>query len=169
MIKESIQFIADKLTELNIFEKVYSQVELVIDNGTAYVRKNGKISISDIDLTGFPACQIAKQLIIPLRVVGYKRKSKLPVDCSYTEDILAETIFSYLSNNTKDLKRVANAIQVKIKVISIDTNSSNVWNDETNGVEQVDINYEIACVALDLELELIADTKCLTNECLTNA
>ena len=74
MIKESIQFIADKLTELNIFEKVYSQVELVIDadgkvvpavysgsgkyriveyspnNGTAYVRKNGKISISDIEI-----------------------------------------------------------------------------------------------------------------------
>ena len=32
MIKEGIQFIADVIESMNLFEKVYSQVELVIDS-----------------------------------------------------------------------------------------------------------------------------------------
>ena len=71
MIKECIEYVAKKLQDLNLFERVYSQVEIVSDaegksypavyssngkyeivqyslnNGTAYIRKDGNLSLTE--------------------------------------------------------------------------------------------------------------------------
>lgn len=189
MIKEAIQHIELILEQMNLFEKVYSQVELVINsdkkvipavyigngkykqveysanNGTIYVRKNGNVSFNEIEVIGIPACEVATQVRIPLRVVAFKNKNRLPIDCSYTEDLLAETIIHHLSTNNKGLKKSANALQASIQITGIDTNSSSVWNDETDNVEQIDVNYTIACVAIEFDVVLLTNTNCFNNMC----
>ena len=189
MIKEAIEFIVQKLTDTNLFEKVYSQVELVTNsdnktipaiyisngkykpieysanNGTAYFRKNGKITIVETESQNYVGCESFYQITIPLKLVVYKKKNKLPIDCSYTEDLLAETIIAYLSNNLVGWKGTINAQRFSIEFTSIDTDSLAVWNEETNNVEQGDINYDIACVSFEVSLIIIANKKCLTDMC----
>ena len=80
--------------------------------------------------------------------------------------ILAETIITYLANNCKDAKQTINAKQFDIVINSINTDSQSVWQEETNGIEQSDINFDIACVQFDLNIEMIVDSSCMTNFCI---
>lgn len=189
MIKESIEYIANKIQAMGLFEKVYSLVEIVtnpegrafpavysgngkysiihysFNNGTAYLRKNGSITFSDSDVESYNGCSNYQRAFIPLVLVAFKQKSKLPIDCSYSEELLAETIMAYLANNVKDAKQSINVKQFKLSFIDVNTNSAEVWNNETANIEQVDINYDIACVSFLLQLEMIVDVKCLNNFC----
>lgn len=189
MIKESIEFIAKKVSDLNLFQKVYQLVELVTDsenktipavyiskgkykpveysavNGTAYLRKTGKISVRNVTTETYIGCEESLQIDIPLKLVVYKKKSKLPDDCSFTEEILAETILFHLSNNFTGYKSTVNARRFSLEFESVNTNSVEVWNEETNNVEQVDVNFDIACIAIEFTASMIADKKCLKNIC----
>ena len=122
MIQEAIQFIAGKIESLGLFEKVYSQVELIINtdnkkipavyiakgkykpldysanNGTAYLRKASQVQIIDSAVETYIGCDTYLQFTIPIRLVAFKKKDKLPIDCSYTEDFLAEAIIYHLVN-----------------------------------------------------------------------
>ena len=189
MIKEAIEYLANKVQAMNLFEKVYSLVEIVNDadgksfpavynsngkyqiihysfnNGTAYIRKNGVMQLSTIDVESYVGCTIYYRMSMPIKLVVFKKKNKLPIDCSYSEDVLSETILSYLINNTNDARQVLNIKQFNINFNSINSDSANVWDSETQGIEQKDINFDIACVSFDIDLELVVDPSCLTNMC----
>ena len=189
MISEAIEFLSSKLIELNLFEKVYSQVELITNsddkkipavyisdgkykpidysanNGTAYIRKSSLITIAESPLDSTIGCETLTILNIPIRIVAYKKKSKLPFDCSYTEDILAETIISFLSNNTKQFKSVIQAQKVELIFNSIDTDSYQVWATETAGLLQQDVNYDIACIGIEVYIRITTNLKCLNTYC----
>lgn len=189
MLKETIEYVTQKVIELNLFEKVYSLVEIVNDadgksfpavynsngkysiiqysfnNGTAYIRKNGNMTITETDEETYIGCVTYKQISIPLNLVVFKKKSKLPIDCSLSEDILAETILYQFTNNVKDYKPTINAQRFKINIDSINTDSASVWSEETEGIEQNDINFDIACVKFEMTVQLVIDSKCLTNMC----
>jgi len=192
MIAESIEYIAQKLRDMNLFEKVYSQVELVVNaddkripayytsngkykpieysanNGTAYIRKSSQININESATETYVGCETYLLITIPTRLVAYKKKSELPVDCSYTEDLLAESIMSYLSNNIKDFKSTINANRLDVQFVTIETDSNLVWTTEVGGIDQQDIPYDIACIAIDFNIILLANPKCLTSICDTN-
>lgn len=192
MIKETIEYISKKLTELNLFEKVYSLVEIVTDadgksfpavyssngkyniiqyslnNGTAYIRKNGNITLKQNEDDHYNSCSVYYDVIIPLNIVLFKKKSKLPIDCIFSEDVLAETIIFHFTNNVKDYKSTINSKKFSIKINSINTDSRSVWQNETEKIEQTDINYDIACVLFDVDVELLVDAKCLNNMCSNN-
>lgn len=189
MFKETIEYITQKIVELNLFEKVYSLVEIVNDadgksfpavysgngkysiiqysfnNGTAYIRKNGTMRINELDIDSYVGCKTYYQVSIPLNLVVFKKKSKLPLDCSLTEDVLGETILFHLTNNVKDYKATINAQRFKINVNEINTDSASVWDEETEGIEQNDVNFDIACVKFAIDVELTIDASCLTNMC----
>lgn len=189
MIKESIEYLANKIQSIGLFENVYSLVEIVsnsegrsfpaiystngkynvihysFNNGTAYLRKNGVIQFTEIEGDSFVGCSYYHQINIPLMLVVFKNKSKLPIDCSYSEELLAETIISYLTNNTKDARQTLFARQFKVLFNSINTDSASVWETETNDVEQKDVNYNIACVSFDITLQILVDPKCMNNFC----
>lgn len=189
MFKETIEYVTNKVIELNLFEKVYSLVEIVNDadgksfpavysgngkysiiqysfnNGTAYIRKNGVMTVNETDVETYVGCVTYYQINIPLNLVVFKKKNKLPIDCSLTEDVLAETILFHFTNNVKDYKTTINAQRFKINVSEINTDSASVWSEETEGIEQNDINFDIACVKFEIDVELTVDGKCLTNMC----
>ena len=189
MIQESIEYIKSKLEQLNLFEKVYSQVEIVTDadgksfpavyssngkyeiikyslnNGTAYIRKDGNIVITESTEETYVGCKTYHVMVIPILIFAFKRKDKLPIDCSYSEDLLAETIYAQLTNETSDYHQSINAKKLKVLIQNINTNSSDVWKNETEKIEQIDVNYDIACISLTGEIQITMDSKCLTKIC----
>jgi hypothetical protein len=189
MIRDSIEYLVSKIQSLGLFENVYSLVEIVtnaegrsypavytgngkysiihysFNNGTAYIRKNGQMIFSEYEVNNYVGCETYSRVVIPLMLLTFKQKNKLPIDCSYTEDLLAETIISYIANNTKDAKQSLNVKQFKITFNSINTDSASVWQNETSNIEQNDINFDIACVAFDMNIEMVVDPKCIENIC----
>ena len=152
---------------LYISKGKYKLVEYSANNGTAYVRKNGKISLSETEIVGIPACESAYEINIPLKVVLYKKKDKLPIDCSYTEDLLAEAVLFQFNSKQKDLKKAVGAMRSNILVKQIDTDSANVWKEETDNLESVDVNYDIACIGIEIDLILISNKNCFKDICYT--
>lgn len=191
MISEAIEYIAAMLAGDGVFQKVYSQVELVTNadgkkvpavytangkyapvtisphDGTAYIRKAGSVTIQKDSTESYIGCTDRMQATIPLRIVCFKNKTRLIADCKYSEDKLAEHVWKLLTATTNGLRHATNSAAASIDVTTLDMDSASVWNEETDEVEQADVNYHIACVALTIDVKITAEPRCLIGMCET--
>lgn len=135
-------------------------------NGHSYLRKAGKMTVS-----AAPSKQNVKVyscggddnvlVKFPLRLVATVPKEKLD-DNAFSDDHLVHEIIQALSADI-ELTGVE-AIDIKYKINSSDTDSISVWRGEVNGIEH-QINFKYSYVAIDFTAEIIINPTCLINAC----
>ncbi|MEK6886389.1 MAG: hypothetical protein AABW88_01010 [Nanoarchaeota archaeon] len=188
MIKAGIEYINSKLAVLNYFEKSFGLCEIISKgdktfpaeylhngeykqinnfdtyNGVSYLRKNGDISISDVENT-LEACGILSSINIPMKLVLIIPRKKLDCDDNYSEDVIAQTIMRELLTKDVALKQTLNARQAKIQIDSYSTNSISILNEEYSKYPKKDINYKYAYLSLNIIITAIVTQDCLTRDC----
>lgn len=189
VFQKVIEHISDKLVGLNLFEKVYELVEIMEDsegkkfphyytskgvykpvsttsfNGMAYLRKRGAITNTDVSDESPVACDNLMRITIPLKVVAYKNKAKLPIDCKFSDDWMAERMIPVLTTKSGTLKQSIGANKISIGFESYNTDSKQVLLEETNFDEQKDVNSKIACVSIDVVVSITIDRGCFNTLC----
>lgn len=189
LIEKAVEHMQSKLIGTKIFEKVYQLVELLqadgqqathpheyvgngvskpisitAHNGVLYFRKNGTTTIYDSTTTdSFIGCENIMQISIPIKIVAFKNKSKLPIDCIYSDDWLAEQIIVEVTTRNGALKMQTGASKCSINVNSFNTNSREILAMETN--EQLDVNTKIACCSVDVVVSITIDKNCFNKIC----
>lgn len=189
VFQKVIEHIADKLIGLDLFEKVYELAEIMENaegkrlpheyvsngkykpisvtsfNGVAYIRKNGTIKNSDVSDESITPCANLMRIEIPLKVVAYKNKVKLPIDCKFSDDWLAERMIPVLTTKSGTLKQSIGANKISIGFDSYNTDSKQVLSEETNFDEQADVNSKIACVSIDVNVSITIERNCFNQLC----
>lgn len=189
VFQKVIEHIADKLVGLDLFEKVYELAEIMENsegkklpheyvskgkykpitvtsfNGVAYIRKNGVITNTDASDESIVACANLMRIEIPLRVLAYKKKSELPIDCKFSDDWLAERMIPVLTSKSGTLKQAIGAMKVSIDFESYNTDSKEVLSQETNFDEQADVNSKLACVSIDVNVSITIERNCFNTLC----
>ena len=189
VFQKVIEHISDKLFGLNLFERVYELAELMENsegkklpheyiskgtykpisvtsfNGVSYIRKNGNIKNSDVSDESIVACANLMRIEIPLRVLAYKKKSELPIDCKFSDDWLAERMIPVLTSKSGTLKQAIGAMKVSIDFESYNTDSKEVLSQETNFDEQADVNSKLACVSIDVNVSITIERNCFNTLC----
>lgn len=188
MIKAAVEFINNKLSTLNYFEKSFGLCESIIKGdksfpaeysskgeyknvidfdkfkGVSYIRKNGNVSISDADNT-LQACAILSAVDIPFKLIAIVPRSVLKCDNNYSEDVIAQTIMKELLTKGGTLKATMRARTARIQVNSYNTNSISIIAEEYTGYPKSDINYKFAYISLDISMLLTVTQECLTADC----
>lgn len=189
VFQKVIEHISDKLIGLDLFEKVYELVEIMENsegkrlpheyiskgsykpisvtsfNGVAYIRKNGVITNTDASDESLVACSNLMRITVPLKIVAYKNKAKLPIDCKFSDDWLAERVIPAITTKSGTLKQSIGANKISIGFDSYNTDSKQVLSEETNFEEKSDVNSKIACVSIDLSVIITIDRNCFNTLC----
>ena len=152
LVEKTIEHLMSKVIGLKLFEMVYGLTELLkvgesgqrphfyvgngeskpiqisAFNGVVYFRKNGNITNTDASGESFVGCENLLRVIIPIKLIAIKNRTKLPTDCAYTDDWLAEKIVVEITNKNGALKISTGAAKCEVNAPTWNTNSREIWS-----------------------------------------
>jgi hypothetical protein len=127
----------------------YKPIE--VDSGSvSYWRLDSKISFSEADGYRVPKPLNADY---PLKFIAVVRRDELN-PLYYSQDVA-----NILEGKNKDLRQQLGANSVTITVNGIDTDTPTIWRDEFK-VPVTDLHYTRAMVAIEINVNVVADRKC---------
>lgn len=188
MIEQIVNNIAAKYDTAKVWEKVYPFVDQKANadgsviiatyagkgqytpigydkfRGIIYTRRNGKIAVSKYDKDSGTGCVEYKEFNIPFRSVSIIKRQFVSDDC-FADNTVAENIIEKLNEKFTGLKNDIQAKQVRVNVTSIDDNRSTILSDEYAGQDIKDLLYNYSIVAVDFEVNVVANVFCMVKEC----
>jgi hypothetical protein len=190
IVQTVIDYLQSKIKTSNIFEGVFGLSDSIVDssgnkypceyigngkfkpininafNGVVYFKKNGDVTNQDVtaSFNNKGNCDKIFQIGIPLRVIAFKKKSELPIDCVYSDDYVAETLLAIMNDKHTGLRSSLNAMSCNVSWIAYSTNTILIWQSETTA-ETIDINTTMSCVAVDVIVSITIERNCIQYAC----
>lgn len=190
MLEKLLDFLNAKITEQNLFGKVYCLAELVTDASgnkapKAYVTKGQWETVSDIDKskglcywrqtgdvdvsinnTGSIPCNEELTFTYPLRLIASMPKKALNTDDAYSDHRIAESLIALFINNTSGLKITIGAKMVGINAAGYSVNGEQIFSQEYSGLTKKDLDYKFSYISIDVTMKVIINKSCLTTNCI---
>lgn len=186
MIELLITYLNTKLGFTNYFEKQYCLTEYVLRenqkypalyntkgqyervdfdkfDGVSYFAKSGDISFSK-NTDNQTGCEILYDVSIPLKLVCFVNRNKLSVDNAYSDDSVAISIISQLSNNNAYLKSQLKAKKIEILADRYKTNKDEILEQEYDNVD-FKFRYQYSYISIELSINLLINNACILGEC----
>ena len=169
LLKTIIERLNQRVEVANIFDQIYPLCELnangnekawvhyigngqaeVVTNfdakqGTLFWAKRGKVSVSKTESFKVSGCKSLYLTTFPLTAYAVVRKSHLPCDSEDSQDWIASRIYRLISGTDTDFKSA-------IAVISYEV----IPNGYVNEIKSLTANYEWACVAVDVDVNVVS-------------
>lgn len=190
MIETIIESLNSKLSALDYWEKQYCLTELFKSadgitrpmlydtsgqlintnnfdhwNGMLYWRKNGDVaSVIDNEKKMSGSCSWIK-FSFPLKIVSIIPKKKLSKDDAYSDDRVALAIIKTLTGPDTVLKSELKAAFATVKPEKYITDNSAILSAEYDGINITDIRYNFSYVSVEIEVEVLIDSRCIPDEC----
>lgn len=189
MIKEITSFINESLLPLNYYSKQYEYCELIIKsdgnkrpaqykgkgeyedvskfdsfNGVSYMRKNGKVGISDAE-NSLTACQDFVNMTYTLKLVSVIPRKKLECDDKFAEEEIAQEHIIKIISRSTDLKVKLSARQARISVESYNTDGWEIIKEEYDEPNKQDINFKFIYISFDILVTLLINKECIGKIC----
>lgn len=183
-MKESIiDYLVAKLNLLGIFDKVYCLTELKNDGEQKYpvhYKQNGdweRIEIDQRNGVSYFRCEdvtsseienrygtdILLQSNFDIKVIAYKRKGDVGTDNAYSADGLADVLKKQLTFRNETLQATINSRSVKSIVVSENTDSADIYNEEYSPAPQPDIPFKWSVVSIGVNVEVVHRRDCMDN------
>lgn len=140
----------------------YTPLAYDMSNGMAYFRKRSQISYREtkeemFQVSSCTADDVIYSITVPLRLVCFLNISKADCDNSFNSDFFAEWITSDISGPVK-----LSTAKARLVSAGYETDSIAVLKSEYSK-PPVDINYNYSYFYIDFDLEIIADSNCLSS------
>jgi hypothetical protein len=188
MIEQIVNYIAAKYDTAKVWEKVYTFVEQKANadgsviiatyagkgqytpigydkfRGIIYTRRNGKIGVSKFERDSGSGCVELKEFTIPFRSVSIIKRQFVSDDC-FADNTVAENIIEKLNEKLTGLKTDIQAKSVRMNITGIDDNRASILAEEYSGQDIKDLLYNYSIVAVDFEVNVVANTFCMIKEC----
>ena len=188
MIEQIVNHIASKYDTAKVWEKVYPFTEQKANadgsviiatyagkgqytpigydkfRGIVYTRRNGKISVSRYDKDSGSGCTELKEFNIPFRTVSIIKRQYVSDDC-FADNTVAENIIEKLNEKFTGLKTDIQAKSVRVNITGIDDNRASILAEEYPAQDIKDLLYNYSIVAVDFEVNVIANVFCMIKEC----
>lgn len=134
-------------------------------NGTCYWRKRGNVIINDSEVQAIPN-QLFIDINYPLYLIACVNKKKLNNISPYTDEKLAIDIYKILTTNSNSTLRASiSALRASVKVLEYNTIGHEVYEQEYDGVNDIDINYEFSYVSFNIDVVVTIKQTCLETVC----
>lgn len=129
-----------------------------LDSNETYCRKTGTVRVRNIDSD--TSTEDYQERTYPIRVVAQVLRRNIE-ETIFSADYLADLIIQKLTaNSIKTLSTLTGAENIRIEVLSYNTNPFEVWAEEFRGVEMNADYTENLLVALDLEITITGAVSC---------
>jgi len=137
-----------------------------IDNGNAgWWRPRGGFNMEPVEVIGRAVKQ--QRASYPLRFVAVLRRDLSVADDAFMPSRLAEDISNALNFDNGDLRNILKALNVEARTSSVEFDASAIWATEFH-TSIPDLHYELAMVAVDVTVEVVAKYSCWEGECATD-
>jgi len=144
------------------------QIMNLEEGGMGYTRKNGKITIRELQgVESTTSCLDENYLFemnVPLRIFSSVPREDFQCDDPYTDDKHATELMSVLSGKPAGLALEISAKSVRFMPQATNTTSEMVWKEEVPGTEYRP-QTKLSLVAMDLIVKVIMDKDCLSEAC----
>jgi len=182
-MKNSIQYLAERLIDYGLFEEVHDLAEIVVNKdksypavykgkgeyqringkdaslGIAYIRLNGDITDTESE-EQFTSCQQIVKRNLPLKLVAIVPRAKIDCDDNYSELL----VLSDLKRIIQGLKKSDHqAIRVELDSVSSSTNGSDIMKEESDLLKDVAPSY--IYVSIKFNLIIHQNVICLPELC----
>ncbi len=188
MVKQTYEFIADRLKGMKLFEKVFSYVEMIDTAqgsfpavyigegnyepvnlssyaGIGYTRKREPIVFDKASQETYVGCEILDLAILSLRSVVSVKKELLNCDHLFGSDFLTEELFRTLSGRYPLLAECASVNDAEIIIKKTEDDRLRILQQEYEGSKFQEIPYDWMMIAIDYEVRLIFNKGCLKKFC----
>jgi hypothetical protein len=137
-----------------------------IDNGNAgWWRPRSGFTMEPVEVIGRAVKQ--QRASYPLRFVAVLRRDLSVADDAFMPSRLAEDISNALNFDNGDLRNILKALNVEARTSSVEFDASAIWATEFH-TSIPDLHYELAMVAVDVTVEVVAKYSCWEGECATD-
>jgi hypothetical protein len=137
-----------------------------IDNGNAgWWRPRSGFTMEPVEVIGRAVKQ--QRASYPLRFVAVLRRDLSVADDAFMPSRLAEDISNALNFDNGDLRNILRALNVEARTSSVEFDASAIWATEFH-TSIPDLHYELAMVAVDVTVEVVAKYSCWEGECATD-
>ena len=137
-----------------------------IDNGNAgWWRPRSGFTMEPVEVIGRAVKQ--QRASYPLRFVAVLRRDLSVADDAFMPSRLAEDISNALNFDNGDLRNILKALNVETRTSSVEFDASAIWATEFH-TSITDLHYELAMVAVDVTVEVVAKYSCWEGECATD-
>ena len=134
-----------------------------IDNGNAgWWRPRSGFTMEPVEVIGRAVKQ--QRASYPLRFVAVLRRDLSVADDAFMPSRLAEDISNALNFDNGDLRNILKALNVEARTSSVEFDAASIWATEFQ-TSIPDLHYELAMVAVDVTVEVVAKYSCWEGEC----
>lgn len=133
--------------------------------GTSYWRKRGNVSINESEVQVIPN-QLFIDVTYPLYLIVCVNKKKLNDISAYADEKIAIDIYKVLTTDSNSTLRAnLSAFRASVKVTEYNTIGHEVFEQEYDGVSDVDVNYDYSYISLNVDVVVTIRQSCLETEC----
>lgn len=188
MVKQTYEFIADRLKAMQLFEKVFPYVELIdtaqgsypgaymgegnyqpIDlsayAGVGYLRKTEPIRFEKSEQETFVGCEILDIATLPIRAVVSVKKERIDCDHIFGAEFLIEELFRTLSGRYPALAECAGVNDAEILVRKTESDRLIILEQEYAGAKFKELPYDWIMITADIDVLLTFNKACLKKFC----
>lgn len=140
----------------------YKHIDFDAHKGLVYYRKNGDVSVSKVDESTTPTCDIYESHTFPLKLVMYAPKDYYDTDNAHIDDKLANNVKKAIqTSNDKTLNQTLKSSLASILVTDYTTDRNTVIGTEYQGAgAEVSIPFDKALISLDIEVKIEGKLSC---------
>lgn len=140
----------------------YEHIDFDKHKGVVYYRKNGDVSVSKLDESTTPTCDIYESHTFPIKLVLYAPKDIYDTDNAHIDDKLANNVKKAIqTSNDKTLNQTLKSSLASILVTDYTTDRNTVIGTEYQGAgAEVKVGFDKALISLDLEVKIEGKLSC---------
>lgn len=135
------------------------------NKGLSYWRITDPQTITDADSSRqMRACDKLKLVTYNMKLVAGIPRDISECDDEFCKQDIADRFVRFLADSESTIKNSVNAARVNVTVSNIDTNTSNIENDEYRGQDQT-LPSSFIFIQMSVEVEIQIRKSCLEDQC----
>jgi hypothetical protein len=186
MVKQTYQYIAEKLQALKLFEVIFPYAEIIDTtqgafpayykgagnyqpinlssySGCAYLRKSAPITFEKSLTESLIGCTVNEQATVSIKLVAAIKKDVLNIDHAFGSEIILEEVYKALQGRSSAMSDCIGVKDAEVVFISTETDRIKIVSSEYT--DSREIPYDWIMFSADIIVKLMFDKNCIQAIC----